>query len=141
MAETTASERPAPQSAQSSKGMLWTGWVLTILSILFLLLDAVGKFAKPPQVTEAFARLGLPIGLSITIGILLLVCTVIYAIPRTAVLGAVLLTGFLGGAVAIHLRAGSPMFETIFPVLLAILAWLGVYLRNAALRRVLPVQR
>lgn len=124
-----------------SMALQWTGRILTGLTILFMLFDAFGKFAKPVQVTDAFARLGLPLSTSTTIGILLLVSTIIYAIPRTAVLGAVLLTGFLGGAVAIHLRAGSTTFEQVFPVILGIMAWAGVYLRECGLRRVFPVRR
>ena len=121
--------------------MAWTGRVLSGLSVLFLLFDAGGKFAKPAQVVDAFGRLAVPLSLSMMIGALLLVCTVLYAIPRTAILGAVLLTGYLGGAVAIHLRAGSSVFESIFPVLFAGLAWLGLYLRDPGLRRMLPVRR
>lgn len=136
----SSATRPA-SPASASKGALWTGRVLSILVILFLLFDAFGKFVKPVQVTDAFARLGVPIVLSVTIGVLLTLCTVLYAIPQTAVLGAVLLTGYLGGAVAIQLRAGSPTFETIFPVLFAIVIWAGVYLRNPDLRRLLPIQR
>jgi len=134
-------EQPSSKVNAGSKGILWTGRVLTILSILFLLFDAYGKFAKPPQVTEAFVRLGLPISTSISIGVLLLVSTLLYAIPRTAVFGAVLLTGYLGGAVAIQLRAGSPTFETIFPVLFGIIVWAGIYLRDCSLRRVFPIHR
>lgn len=134
-------EQPSSKAGTGSKGILWTGRVLTILSILFLLFDAYTKFAKPPQVTEAFVRLGLPISTAISIGVLLLVSTVLYAIPRTAVLGAVLLTGYLGGAVAIQMRAGSATFETVFPVLLGVIAWGGVYLRDCGLRRVFPVKR
>lgn len=135
---------PTPSQSLSSpvapsKGALWTGRVLTILTVLFLLFDAFGKFVTPVPVTDAFTRLGLPIATSVTIGVLLTVCTILYAIPRTAVLGAVLLTGYLGGAVAIHLRAGSPLFETVFPVLFGVLAWLGIYLRCRTLRLVLPL--
>jgi hypothetical protein len=128
-------------STAPSKGALWTGRVLTILSVLFLLFDAFGKFAKPVQVTDAFTRLGLPIATSLTIGVLLTVCTLLYAIPQTAVLGAVLLTGYLGGAVAIQMRAGSPTFETIFPVLFGILVWAGLYLRDPQLGRLIPIRR
>ncbi|MBS1805955.1 MAG: DoxX family protein [Acidobacteria bacterium] len=124
-----------------SMALQWTGRILTGLTILFMLFDAFGKFAKPIQVTDAFTRLGLPLSTSTTIGILLLVSTIVYAIPRTAVLGAVLLTGFLGGAVAIHLRAGSTTFEQVFPVIFGIVAWAGVYLRECGLRRVFPVRR
>lgn len=140
---TTAAGSGRPLSSASteraSKGALWTGRVLSILVVLFLLFDAWGKFAKPVQVTDAMAKLGIPISQSVTIGALLLMATVLYAIPQTAVLGAVVLTGYLGGAVAIQLRAGMPTFETFFPVLFAGLAWLGVYLRYRALRAVLPL--
>lgn len=136
-----AMQQPSSRASTGSKGILWTGRILSILAILFLLFDAYGKFAKPPQVTEAFVRLGLPISTSISIGVLLLVSTVIYAIPRTSVLGAVLLTGFLGGAVAIQMRAGSPTFETVFPVIFGVVIWAGVYLRDCGLRRVFPVRR
>jgi hypothetical protein len=134
-------EQPSSKVNAGSKGIVWTGRVLAILSILFLLFDAFEKFAKPPQVTEAFARLGLPISTSISIGVLLLVSTLLYAIPRTDVLGAVLLTGYLGGAVAIQMRAGSSTFETIFPVLFGIIVWAGIYLRACGLRRVFPIKR
>ncbi|HTM16127.1 MAG TPA: DoxX family protein [Terracidiphilus sp.] len=129
------------QVKTQSMALQWTGRVLTALTILFMLFDAYGKFAKPVQVTDAFARLGLPLSMSASIGTLLLVSTIIYAIPRTAVLGAVLLTGFLGGAVAVQMRAGSPAFEQVFPVIFGILMWGGVYLRDCAVRRVFPVRR
>ena len=135
----TASQPYALSSSTPSKPALWTGRVLSALTILFMAFDAFGKFAKPVQVTEAFGKLGLPISTSVTIGVLLTICTVLYAIPRTAVLGAVLLTGFLGGAVAIQLRVGSPTFETCFPVIFAAIAWLGIYLRYPALKSVLPL--
>jgi DoxX-like family len=134
-------ETSAEIRAITSKAQLWTGRVLTVLTILFLLFDAAGKFAKPAPVVDAFARLGIPMSLSTSVGILLLACTVLYAIPRTAVLGAVLLTGFLGGAAAIQMRAGSPVFETVFPVILGVLAWGGIYLRSCGLRKVFPVLR
>ncbi len=134
-------ETSAEIRAITSKTQLWTGRVLTVLSILFLLFDAVGKFARPAPVVDAFARLGIPISLSTSVGILLLACTILYAIPRTAVLGAVLLTGFLGGAVAIQMRVGSSAFETVFPVIFGVLAWAGIYLRSCGLRKVFPVFR
>src|SRR5258708_17865579 len=127
-AQTNASAAPA------AKGKLWTGRVFTTLATLFLLFDAVGKLMMPAPVVEASARLGFPLALSVSIGILLATCTLLYAIPRTAVLGAVLLTGYLGGAVAIQMRAGSPMFETVFPVLFGVIAWAGIYLRECRLR-------
>ena len=127
-------------TGSNTKGRLWTGRVLTVLTILFMLFDAIGKLVEPPQVTQAFARLGIPISLSAGIGILLLACTALYAIPRTAVLGAVMLTGFLGGAVAIQMRAGSPLFEAIFPVLFGVVAWAGILLRERRLLDLFPLR-
>jgi hypothetical protein len=135
-----AEQKPATVRT-ASKGIQWTGRVLSVLAVLFMLFDAVGKFMLPPQVVEAFTRLGMPVSQAVSIGILLLVSTIIYAIPRTAVLGAVLLTGYLGGAVAIQMRAGSSVIETVFPVLLGVIVWAGVYLRQCGLRRVFPVMR
>ncbi len=141
--------QPAPLQVQPqaggcpetvSKGRLWTGRVLTILAVLFLLFDAVGKLVMPTPVAQAFVRLGFPTPLGVGIGILLLACTLLYAIPRTAILGAVSLTGFLGGAVAIQMRAGSSLFETDFPVLFGLLAWAGIYLRDDCLRKLLPLR-
>ena len=140
IASVTASS--AAQSVHSaSRARLWTGRVLTALATLFLLFDAFGKFARPPQVTDAFLRLGVPVSLSVAIGVILLICTVLYAIPRTSVLGALILTGYLGGAVSIQWRAGSPLFETIFPILFAVLAWAGIFLRDDRLWSVLPIRR
>ena len=133
---------PASENVKTqSKGLLWTGRILTGLTILFMLFDAYGKFANLPQVVEACVRLGIPPGQTFAMGVLLLVSTIVYAIPRTAVLGAVLLTGYLGGAVAIQMRAGSPVFETVFPVIFGVVLWGGVYLRDCGLRRVFPVRR
>lgn len=128
-------------SSGISRGRLWTGRVLTALTTLFLLFDAVGKLVMPPQVVEACERLRFPMHLVPGVGILLLVCTALYALPRTAVLGAILTTGFLGGAVAIQMCAGSPLFETIFPVIFAILMWAGIYLRECRLCGLLPIRR
>lgn len=124
-----------------SRGRQWTGYALSALTGLFMLFDAAGKLVIPAPVAQAFNRLGIPIGLSVGIGVLLLACTLLYLIPRTAVLGAVVLSGYLGGAVAIHLRAGSSTFETVFPVLFAILAWAGIYLREPRLCALLPLRR
>ena len=132
---------PCAESQRASKGRLWTSYALTSLAGLFLLFDAAGKLTVPIFVVQAFNRLGIPVDLSVGIGVLLLVCTAFYLIPRTAVLGAVLITGYLGGAVAIHLRAGSSTFETVFPILFAILAWAGIYLREPRLCALLPLRR
>ena len=132
---------PATAAARGGgKGKRGAGYVLSGLAILFMLFDAVGKLAKPPQVTEAFVRLGVPMELSMEIGILLLVCTALYAIPRTAVLGAIVLTAFLGGAVAIQMRAGSPVFETVFPVIFGVIMWAGILLREDRLREIFPIR-
>jgi len=124
----------------STAKWLWTGRVLSALAVVFLLLDAAGKFMKPVQVVQACERLGIPVGLTPSLGVLLTLSTILYAIPRTAVLGAVLLTGYLGGAVAIHMRAGSTTFETVFPVIMGVLVWAGIYLRECGLRRVFPIR-
>jgi len=134
-------EQPSDHVKTGSTGLLWTGRVLTGLAVLFLLFDAYGKFTNPPQVTEACIRLGIPLSQTFEIGVLLLVCTLVYAVPRTAVLGAVLLTGYLGGAVAIQMRAGSSTFETVFPVILGVIVWAGVVLRSCGLRKVFPFFR
>lgn len=102
----------AAQSASVSKGKLWTGRILSGLPALFLLVDAVGKFIKPAPVVEGTLQLGYPESVILGLGIVLLTCTVLYIIPRTAILGAILLTGYLGGAVATHVRVGSPLFTT-----------------------------
>ena len=135
------SEPPQQAIKSQSMALQWTGRVLSGLTVLFMLFDAWGKFTKPVQVTDAFARLGLPLSMSTTIGTLLLISTLLYAIPRTAVLGAVLLTGFLGGAVSVQMRADDTTFEQVFPVIFGILMWGGIYLRECGLRRVFPVKR
>lgn len=139
--KTAVTEEPSGPARVESRGSTWAGRVLSTLAVLFLLFDAIGKFVMPAQVVQAFARLGLPLSTAINIGVLLTVSTLIYAIPRTAVLGAVLLTGYLGGAVAIHIRAGSSAFETIFPALVGVLVWAGIYLRDCPLRVVFPFHR
>jgi len=106
-----------------------------------LIPDAVIKFVKPAPVVDAFAHLGWPLSNAVTIGILLLVCAALYVIPRTSVLGAILLTGYLGGAVATHFRVGDPLFSHIlFPTYLGVLLWLGLYLRDARLRALIPLR-
>lgn len=137
----TAIEQPPENVKSEGRGQLWAGRILSGLAVLFLLFDAFGKFANFPQVTEACVRLGIPLSQTFAIGTLLLVSTLVYAIPRSAVLGAVLLTGYLGGAVAIQMRAGSPTFEVVFPVIFGVIVWAGVFLRSCGLRRVFPFSR
>ena len=96
---------------------------------------------KPAPVVDAFARLGYPLSASIGIGLLLLICTAIYVTPRTSVLGAILLTGYLGGAVSTHVRAGSSLFETVFPVILGVLVWAGLFVRDVPLRKIISLRR
>jgi hypothetical protein len=118
---------------------LWAGRILSALSVLFLLFDAAGHLVAPPAVVEAFNRLGYPVSLSSALAIIELVCLIAYAISRTAILGAILLTGYLGGAVATHLRVRDPVFDTIFPIIFGVLVWAGLYLRDPRLRVLIPL--
>ena len=124
----------AIQSHTVSRKRIWTGRILSFLPALFLILDAVMKLFKPAFVVEATVRLGYPERVIFGIGVVLLACTLIYLIPRTAILGAILLTGYLGGAVATHVRAEQGWFEILFPVVLGILLWIGLALRDDRVR-------
>lgn len=119
------------------------GWALSALTILFMLVDSGSKIALEHHTIEATTQIGYPVGAIRPLGITLLIITVLYAIPRTAVLGAILLTGFLGGAVASKVRIVDPLFASVlFGVYVGIIAWAGLLLREPALRRVFPfVQR
>ena len=120
----------------------WAGVTLSGLAVSFLTFDAVIKLIRIPPVVESFAQLGYPIRLAGTIGLLQLACVVVYLIPRSAVLGALLLTGFLGGAISTHLRVGDPLFShTLFPVYVALLVWGGSYLRDARVRALLAPRK
>ena len=121
------------------KKTLWVGRILVALSALFLLFDAAGHLMVPAAVVEAFNRLGYPLSLSPALAIIELVCLVAYLIPRTAILGAILLTGYLGGAVATHLRVHDPVFDTLFPIIFGVLIWAGLYLRDQRLRALIPI--
>ncbi len=127
-------------NVSGSKKKLWAGYVISALTTLLLLLDAIGKLVKPAPVVEATVQLGYPESSIVGIGILLLVCIVLYVIPRTSVLGAILLTGYLGGAVASHVRVGGPLFPILFPVIIGVLIWGGLYLRNKRLSGLIPLQ-
>lgn len=120
-----------------SKPRIWTGRILGALSVLFLLMDGGMKLFKPPFVVQATAQLGYPESTIVGIGVVLLSCTVLYVIPRTAVLGAILLTGYLGGAVASNVRAGTPFFNVVFPLLFAVAVWASLILRNKRLESML----
>jgi ABC-type transport system involved in cytochrome c biogenesis permease component len=129
------------ETAPVSKMRLRAGSILTGLVVLFLTFDAVMKFVKPAPVIQAFAQTGWPDRLAVPLGIVLLTCTALYAIPRTSILGAILLTGYLGGAVATHLRAGDPLFShVLFPVYMGVLLWVGLYLREDRLRALVPLR-
>ena len=122
-----------------SKAQLWIGRVLSALVILFLGFDSTIKLMRLPMVAEASAKLGYQNETTFHIGIVLLVCAILYAIPRTSILGAILLTGYLGGAVATHTRIGDPLFSHIlFPTYLGAMLWLGLYLRDPRLRSLVP---
>lgn len=124
----------ATQPAPVSKSKLWAGIIISAIPALFLLLDGVMKLVKPAQVVETTVRLGYPEGVILPLGIVVIACAVIYLIPRTAVLGAILLTGYLGGAVASHVRLGNPLFTHILsPVYFGALIWGGLSLRDGRL--------
>jgi len=123
------------QTASASKSKLWTGRILSALTVVFLLFDGVMKLIKSPEVVKGTVELGYPESTIVGIGIVLLVCTALYVIPRTSILGAVLLTGYLGGAVASNVRVGNPLFShVLFPVYFAALMWGALYLRDVRVR-------
>ena len=118
---------------------VWTGRVLSALAVLFLLFDSIGKLLEVAPVVAGSAALGYPASTVFTIGLIELLCIVVYVIPYTSVLGAVLTTGYLGGAIASHLRVESPLFtHTLFPIYVALFIWGGLFLRDAGLGAFLP---
>ena len=125
-----------------SKGAVLTGRALSGVVIAFLLFDAAGKLAHPDVVVQATVQLGIPESLITPIGIILLAFTALFAIPQTALVGAVCLTGYLGGAVLANLRMNEPLFShTLFPIYFAALLWTGLYLREPRLRALAPLRR
>jgi hypothetical protein len=129
----------APQTTARpvSRAASRTGTVLTVLLALFLVVDAVPKLLQMPMVVEATQQMGFAASAVPVIGAVLLVCLALYLVPRTAILGAVLFTGYLGGAVCAQLRIEAPLFSTmLFPVYFGILVWVALYLRSPQLRRV-----
>ena len=130
--------QPLTQTHHVSKKVLWAGYIMSALPVLMLLFSAAMKFAKPPPVMEGFKHLGLPESLALGLGVLELGCTLLYIIPRTSVLGAILLTGYLGGAILAHLRVGDPFFG---PVIFGVLVWGGLFLRDPRLRALIPFRR
>ncbi len=128
------------ESASVSKGSLWTGRIVSGLLVLFMIFDGVTKVMKARQVIEASIRIGFPESTIVGIGVALLVSTALYVIPRTSVLGAILLTAYLGGATAANVRVGSPAFNTSFPIIFGVLVWLGLFLRESRLRALIPLR-
>lgn len=128
--------------AAPSKGQLWTGRILSGIAILFLLFDAVIHIMKPAPVVAGFGQLGYPLSLAVPLGIIELICIILYFVPGTSILGAILLTGYLGGAIAAQLRIGAPLFSTLlFPIYVALFVWGGLYLRDPIVRTLIPVRR
>jgi hypothetical protein len=137
-----ATATPSPSSALRSGAATWTGRVLSALVVLFLLFDGLIKIVEMDVVKESMTQLGYPPNIAFSLGVMTLAIAVLYALPRTAVLGAILLTGLLGGAIATHLRVGSPIFShLLFGAYLGLLAWGGLFLRDEKLRALLPLRR
>ena len=125
-------------TATSSKTMVWVGRILSTLPVLMLVMSAVMKLTKHPEVLKGFDKMGWPEYVLVPLGIVELVSTVLYVIPQTAVLGAILLTGYLGGAIATHVRIGEPfIMQAIFGVVI----WLGLFLRDARVRALIPLRK
>jgi hypothetical protein len=129
------------QTAPTSKAMLWTGYVMSAVPGLLMLLDGVMKIIKPAFVVNATVKLGYPESVIVGLGIVVLVCTILYLIPKTAVLGAILLTGYLGGAVASHVRTEEGLVAILAPVVFGALFWGGLYLRDARIRALVPFRQ
>jgi len=124
----------------TSTKRLWASFIMSGLPALFLLVDGGMKLFKPPVVVEMTLQLGYPESAIAGIGVVLLISTILYLIPRTAILGAILLTGYLGGAVATHVRVSAAVFNIIFPVVFGALLWGGLWLRNRHLQNLWPLR-
>ncbi len=129
------------QTSPVSRTMLIIGWILSILPVLMMLMSAAMKFIKPPGMEEGITHLGWTMDQMFALGILELSCTIIYLIPRTAVLGAILLAAYLGGATATHVRVGDPFLSSsLITITLGVLVWLGLWVREPRLRALLPLR-
>jgi hypothetical protein len=132
----------APRAKTLGISRTTAGRILTAIPVLFLTFDTVIKFTSIDPVVDSFTQLGYSMSLALGIGVLELVCLVLYVVPRTSVLGAILLTGHLGAAIASHLRVGNPLFShVLFPVYVAVLLWGGLSLREARLRALVPLRK
>lgn len=139
MTDTRISRSGAPSAPRLS---LWAGRTMTALFVLFMVFDTVIKLVNLKVVSDALSQLGYPTNLGFPIGVLEAILLTLYLFPRTAILGAVLFTGLFGGAIASHLRIGSPLFtHLLFGVYLGLLAWGGLWLRDERLRALFPVRR
>ena len=130
--------QPETQPALVSKKARWIGRILSVLPALGLIFSGVMKLVKPPEIADGFTHLGWPVNLALALGLLELACTALYLIPRTAALGAILLTSYLGGAIATHVRIGDPF---IFLVVMGVMIWGGLFLRDPRLRALIPLRR
>jgi len=141
----TETELPVPGISANfgvtSRAALWSGRIMSGLSALFLLVDAGMKLAKPPVVVEGTVKFGYSEAVILPLGIVLLVSTILYLLRPTCVLGAILLTGYLGGAVDAHVRASGRTFEILFPVIFGVLLWGGLFLREPSVRALFPLKR
>ena len=129
------------QTSRPSNTALWIGRIMSGLVVAFMLLDGAMKLVPLDVVVTTSEQMGIPGSLARTLGIIGLICSVLYAVPRTSVLGAILLSGYLGGAMASHLRLGDPILtHTLYGLYLGLLAWGGLYLRDARLRALIPLR-
>ncbi|MGB2670316.1 MAG: DoxX family protein [Candidatus Acidiferrum sp.] len=141
MSSVNQSPAIAPSAASAvpiSKGMIWTGRVLSALPVGLMAFSAALKFLKPAPVMQSFAHFGYPESEIVILGVLELLSCIVYVIPRTAVLGAILMTGYLGGATATNVRVGDPSY--IITVTLGVLVWAGLFLRDARVRALIPLR-
>ena len=129
---------PSTQTSPASNKALWTGRIISGLVVLFMLFNCSIVLVKPAFARAGFMHLGYPDSVALGVAVVMFACTVIYAIPQTSILGAVLLTGYLGGATASHLRIGEPFY---LPVVVGVLVWLGIFLREERLRALVPLRR
>jgi DoxX-like family len=127
----------ATSNAPPSKALLWTGRVLSALPVLLLVVTGTFGLLKPAATAQGFVHFGYPESAMLRIIIVEIACAIVYAIPRTSVLGAILMTGYLGGATATHVRVGEPFF---LPILVGVVVWIGLYLRDERLRALIPLR-
>lgn len=125
----------------TSKVSLWAGRIMGALAILFLIFDGVVKVMQMPQAVEPTMKFGYAASMLLTLGVIELACLVLYIIPRTAVFGAILMTGYLGGAIATQMRMGAEPFSIVFPIIIGALIWGALFLRDSQLRTLVPVRR